>query len=80
MNQIPTKSTAVTKSDTAYLKTPSTLWVGVYGDLNVLLDDDTNTDTPGSGTVFKGVQGVFPYKVKKVFSTSTTATDIVAVV
>lgn len=75
--QIPRKSAAVTPSDTAYLAPPSSLFVGTAGDLNVLLIDDDDTNTPAEGTVFKNVEGVFPYAVKKVFDTSTTADDIV---
>lgn len=77
-NSIPRKSGgAVTPSDTDYLKQPGTLWVGTEGDINVLLIDDADTDTASEGTVYKNVQGDFPRVVKKVFSTSTTATDIV---
>ena len=59
-----------------------TLWVGVAGNLNVLLSDheDTNTATAASNgaTLFTGVPvGPFPYQVKKVFSTNTTATTII---
>lgn len=59
-----------------------TLWVGVAGNLNVLLTDheDTNTTTAASNgaTLFVGVPvGPFPYQVKKVFATNTTATNIV---
>jgi hypothetical protein len=39
--------------------------------------DDPDSDDPADGVIFKLVTGVFPYAVKKVFSTSTTATDIV---
>ena len=75
-NQIPRSSAAVTPSDTDYLRPASTLYVGVLGDLNVLLLDDADTNTAASGRIFKSVQGVFPYMVKKVFATSTTATSI----
>lgn len=75
--QIPRKAAVVTPSDTNYLYPASSLYVGTAGDLNVLLIDDTDTDTPAEGTVFKNVEGVFPYAVKKVFDTSTTADDIV---
>lgn len=77
MNQLPRNSAAVTTSDTVYLYPPRALFVGVMGNINVLLMDDANTNTASSGRVFKNVQGVFPYAVKKVFATSTTATDIV---
>lgn len=47
------------------------LWVGVSGDISVVM--------AGGGTVvLKGVQGLVPIRVDRVNSTSTTATDIVA--
>ena len=78
MNQLPRHSEAVTKSDTYYLKPPRSLYVGGVGDLNVLLQDDADSNDPNKGTVFKLVTGVFPYAVKKVFATGTDASDIVA--
>lgn len=52
-----------------------TLYIGVGGDLNVILQDD-DTETP---ILFKNVaSGDFPRRVKRVMSTSTTATDIIA--
>ena len=65
-----TKSTAVTPSDTLDCK-PGLLYVGVAGDVKVdLLDGDT--------VILKNmVQGiVHPIYVKRVYSTSTTATNI----
>jgi hypothetical protein len=64
------------------VRVAGTLWVGVSGNLNVLLSDheDTNTATAASNgaTLFVGVPiGPFPYQVKKVFATNTTATNIV---
>lgn len=47
------------------------LWVGVSGDISVLMSG-------GGSVVFKGVQGLIPIRVDRVNSTSTTATDIVA--
>jgi hypothetical protein len=72
---------AETKSMTT-VRVAGTLWVGVSGNLNVLLSDhdDTNTTTAASNgaTLFVGVPiGPFPYQVKKVFATNTTATNIV---
>ena len=60
------------------------LWVGVAGDLNVLLADhpDTNsaTTTSRGAQLFKNVPvGPFPYAVRKVFSTSTNANNILAI-
>ena len=51
---------------------PSNLWVGIKGDVKVDLADS------GTGLVYKGVQGVFPYLVLKVYKTGTTATDIIS--
>jgi hypothetical protein len=73
---IPTNAVAVTPSDTDYI-TPGTLWVGGYGNLNVLLADMPASDDPDDGIVFTNVQGNFPRMVKKVFATSTTATAII---
>lgn len=65
---------AVTPHDTndlTYL--PRALYVGVSGDVKV--------DMIGSGTVtFVGVPvGILPVRVTRVYSTGTTATDIVAI-
>ena len=48
------------------------LWVGGEGDINVIFADDTNPVT------LKGVVGLVPFSVKRVRTTGTTATDIVA--
>jgi len=74
---IPRKSLTVGTSDTVNLKQAGTLYVGVEGDINVLLQDDTDSDTPGDGRIYKNVQGDFPRVVKKIFATSTTATNII---
>ena len=52
---------------------PCSLWVGVGGDLKVDLEDG------GVGITFKNLSDgqAFPYAVKKVYKTGTTATDIV---
>jgi len=47
------------------------LYVGTQGDLKV-------TTSSGSEVTFVGVQGFFPVQVIRVWSTGTTATDIVA--
>ena len=64
------------------VRVAGTLWVGTAGNLNVLLTDheDTNTATAASNgaTLFSNVPvGPFPYQVKKVFATNTTASNIV---
>lgn len=64
---------AVTPNDSADLaNSAKALWVGVEGDVVV--------DTTGGQTsvIFKNVKGILPVSVKRVRSTNTTATDIVA--
>lgn len=74
----PTKSFgAVTPNDTTYLSTVGQLYVGTLGDLNVLLEENDDSNDSADGTTYKNVQGNFPRNVKKVFATGTTATDIV---
>ena len=76
-NMIPRKSGGeVLKSDEAYI-TPGTLYVGTQGNLCVLLAEDPDSDDSADGTVYVGVSGDFPRVVRKVFSTLTTASDIV---
>lgn len=60
------------------------LYVGVSGDINVLMashpDTDTATAASRGAQLFKNVPvGPFPYDVKKVFSTNTTATNILCI-
>lgn len=60
------------------------LYIGVSGDINVLLSSHPDTDTTTSASrgaqLFKNVPvGPFPYSVKKVFNTSTTATNILCI-
>jgi len=64
---------AVTPSDTADLAQPARLYVGTTGDLSVILVNDTTAVTFSSVAA-----GWLPLIVKRVMSTSTTATDIVA--
>lgn len=83
MSQIidPSSSGAmvVTKSDTVNIAFPSGInrskgiYVGVTGDLNILL-------ASGVTVLFKAVAAgiVHPISAKRIMSTSTTATDIVA--
>lgn len=75
---------AVTPSDTLNIPSPSTedgsgnngcvLYIGVTGDLKV-------TTVGGNDVTFVNVQGgtFFPIQVIKVFSTGTTATNIIAI-
>ena len=70
----PGGALAVTKSDTVPLTYPSIIYVGVTGDVRVLT-------AQGDDVTFTGVQagGVVPVQVLKVFATSTTATNMVAI-
>ena len=66
---------ALTKSDSASVTTPHTaLYVGGAGDLNVILANDGTTET-----LFKAVPvgTILPIQIKKLMSTSTTATLVV---
>jgi len=63
---------AVTPHDTNELAQVSRIFVGVAGNISVILADDS------SAVTFKGVQGFLPMLVKQVRATGTTATDIVA--
>lgn len=49
------------------------LWIGGEGDINVILVGDESPVT------IKGVSGLLPFSVRRVRTTGTTATDIVAV-
>lgn len=67
------KAIAVTPSDSAVLPAGcAALYIGVQGDVNVLLVDDT---VP---RLFKDASGVLPICAKSVYSTSTTASSILA--
>jgi hypothetical protein len=66
---------AVTPHDTTVIPTGVTraLYIGVSGDVNVLMADG------GTAVTFKSVPiGILPVRVQRVNSTSTTATNILA--
>ena len=68
----PGKAVAVTPSDATELTGRGTLYIGVSGDLNVILADMT------TALLYKNVPvGDFPRRVKQVLATNTTATDII---
>lgn len=71
----PHGAIAVTPSDTDVFASPVTVYVGVTGNVRVVPANG------GSAVTFVGVPagGVVPVKVRQVYSTSTTATSIVAV-
>lgn len=75
-SQIKTTSlggAAVTPADGADIATQGTLYVGGTGALKVTTSD-------GSVLTFAAVPvGFFPVKVKRVWATGTTATNIIAV-
>jgi hypothetical protein len=70
----PGGATTFTKSDTAYLATPSVIYVGVTGDVKV-------TTAQGDDTVFIGVPAgaVIPVQVIRVWNTGTTATSMLRI-
>ena len=70
----PGGALAVTTSDTVPLTYPSIIYVGVGGNVRVLTAQEDDV-------TFTGVQagGVVPVQVLKVFATSTTATNMVAI-
>ncbi len=70
----PGGAVAFTASDTVPLTYPSIIYVGVAGNVRVLT-------AQGDDVTFVGVQagGVVPVQVLKVFATSTTATNMVAI-
>jgi|688.fasta_scaffold133123_4 hypothetical protein len=86
---IPDAAVQVTPSNTNYItdiegnRTFGSLYIGTSGDLVVLPfthDDTNNASTTGVGgaIIFTNVPvGFFPLKVKKVFSTGTTASGII---
>lgn len=70
----PGGAVAVTPSDTVNLANPSVIYVGVGGTVRVLT-------AQGEDTTFVGVPAGFvvPVQVLRVYSTNTTATNMVAI-
>lgn len=70
----PGDAAAIVKSDSANLATPSVVYVGGTGNVKV-------TTAQGSTVTFSGVPAgaVIPVQVIKVWSTDTTATNMVAI-
>ncbi len=64
------KAVAITPGDSS-THNHKALWVGVSGDVTVDVKDS------GTNITFKNVQGVLDVQVTRVYSTGTTATDIV---
>lgn len=64
---------AVTKSDSTVLASVRGLYIGVTGDVAVVMAGTTTAVTFKAAPV-----GILPLRVTKVMSTNTTATDIVA--
>ena len=63
---------ACTPSDVTVFTQPTALYIGVSGDVNVTLWGETTQ------VVFKAAPvGFMPIQVRQVYSTSTTATNIV---
>lgn len=77
ISPVYTKGLAVIPSDATYLpEITRGLWVGGAGDVNVQMSGMNNT------TLFKSVPAgtLLPIRVGQVLATSTTATNIVAMV
>jgi len=81
---IPYNAFSVTTSDTNYLNdgtknVSGSLFIGTGGNVNVLPEGAAETNDPTAGIVFKNVpSGAYLVgQFKKVFATSTTASDIV---
>jgi len=63
---------AITLSDTVVIPTTRAIYVGTSGNIRVQTAD-------GQDVTFANVPvGVFPLQVEKVYSTSTTASDLIA--
>ena len=69
-----TRAVAVTPSDTVDLTNSGFLYVGAAGDVKV---DTSDGDTVTFTALAAGI--VHPIRVKRVYSTGTTATNITAV-
>ena len=73
MSAIPGVARAVTPSDTTDLIDVSQLYIGVTGDVKVMLEQG------GEAVVLKAHPvGYCPLRVKRVYATGTTATNIIA--
>jgi hypothetical protein len=69
----PFSAYTITKSDTSNLKTPSIVFVGNGGNIKV-----TSTENSGTVTFLNVASGTYlPLVVKKVWSASTTCTNII---
>lgn len=75
LKSTPIKAVAVTPSDTADLATPSFLYITVAGTLKVTLLGMTDGT---SITLAPTADREYPYIVKRVWATGTTATGIIA--
>ncbi len=63
---------AVTPNDSADVsKATRAIYVGVAGDVKVDMADT------GATITFKNAEGILPIRVERIYSTGTTATDIV---
>ena len=72
---IPSNGAVVTPSDSANLATPGTLFIGTGGNIKVTLVDMND----GESLTFKNLPNgcEFPRIVKRVWTTDTTASDII---
>jgi hypothetical protein len=82
---IGTNAATVSPHDTNYLPKKGYIYVGTAGNVNILPEGKTNSDTPSDGVVFANCPAGFiiPVRVKKVFAgsggTATTATNLVCI-
>lgn len=77
LNDPAAKAVAVTPNDATDLANEADyLYVGGAGDLSVDLAGNADADNPVLFSNFTG--NIFPYRVKRVRATGTTATSIVA--
>lgn len=71
--QVPGRATVVVPHDSNNLANEGTLWVGGVGSTNLKV-----TTVGGQDVAFVGVPvGLFPLRVKRVWSTGTDVTSIV---
>ena len=72
------KAEAITPSDTASLNQSSYVYVGSSGDVAIVTADDDSVTVVGAvgGTM---LGGEMPIHVKKVLSTNTTASNMLAI-
>lgn len=76
----PVQAVAVTKSDTTDLGKTRAIYVGTQGDLAVLMSGDSDANSNAAAVTLKNVaNGTYlNISVRKVMSSNTSASDIIA--